>query len=116
VAPFPYNVADVTFASEQAGVVLAGTLTWPEGAGPFPAVVLITGSGAQDRNEELPAINHRPFLVLADALTRAGVAVLRYDDVASRSRRVTSRRRPPRILRRTLAEPSASCASRRRPP
>jgi hypothetical protein len=57
----PYNVADVTFASEQPGVTLAGTLTWPEGAGPFPAVVLITGSGAQNPNDEL--FNHRPFLV-----------------------------------------------------
>jgi uncharacterized protein len=78
VAPFPYNSADVTFASEQPGVSLAGTLTWPEGAGPFPAAVLISGSGGQNRNEEL--LNHRPFLVLADALTRAGVVVLRYDD------------------------------------
>lgn len=78
IAPFPYNSLDVSFASAQPGVTLAGTLTWPEGAGPFPAVVLITGSGPQNRNED--AFQHRPFLVLADALTRAGVAVLRYDD------------------------------------
>ncbi|NTV04157.1 alpha/beta hydrolase [bacterium] len=59
-------------------VVLAGTLTLPEGPGPFPAAVLLTGSGAQNRDEELFA--HKPFLVLADHLTRAGVAVLRADD------------------------------------
>ena len=57
---------------------LAGTLTVPPGPGPFPAVVLITGSGPQDRDETL--LGHKPFLVLADALTRRGVAVLRYDD------------------------------------
>jgi uncharacterized protein len=76
--PFPYNTAEVTFASDEAGIMLAGTLSWPEGPGPFKTVALITGSGAQNRNEELA--NHRPFLVLSDALTRAGVAVLRYDD------------------------------------
>jgi pimeloyl-ACP methyl ester carboxylesterase len=78
VPPFPYDTLDVTFASDAPGVTLAGTLTWPQGPGPFTTVVLITGSGPQDRNEEL--LNHRPFLVLADALTRANVAVLRYDD------------------------------------
>jgi pimeloyl-ACP methyl ester carboxylesterase len=57
---------------------LAGTLTLPEGKGPFPAVVLISGSGAQDRDETL--LGHKPFLVLADHLTRNGIAVLRYDD------------------------------------
>lgn len=78
VPPFPYHTLDVTFASDAPGVMLAGTLTWPEGPGPFATVVLITGSGPQDRNEEL--LDHRPFLVLADALARANVAVLRYDD------------------------------------
>jgi pimeloyl-ACP methyl ester carboxylesterase len=78
VAPFPYNEADVSFPSDEPGVTLAGTLTWPRGEGPFTTVVLITGSGPQNRNEEL--LNHRPFLVLADALTRANIAVLRYDD------------------------------------
>jgi len=78
VPPFPYRTQNVTFASEEPGVTLAGTLTWPEGPGPFATVALITGSGAQDRNEEL--LNHRPFLVLADALARANVAVLRFDD------------------------------------
>src|SRR5262249_15143267 len=57
---------------------LAGTLTLPTGTGPHPAVILITGSGAQNRDEEL--LGHRPFLVLADFLTRAGIAVLRVDD------------------------------------
>jgi len=50
----------------------------PEGKGPHPAVVLITGSGAQNRDEEI--FGHKPFLVLADHLTRHGIAVLRYDD------------------------------------
>jgi uncharacterized protein len=76
--PFPYKCQDVAFVNAEAGVTLAGTLTLPEGAGPFPAVVLISGSGPQDRNEEL--MDHRPFWVLADYLTRNGIAVLRYDD------------------------------------
>jgi pimeloyl-ACP methyl ester carboxylesterase len=65
-------------AFKNGEVELAGTLTLPEGAGPFPAALLISGSGAQDRNEEV--FGHKPFLVLADHLTRAGVAVLRVDD------------------------------------
>lgn len=75
--PFPYRQEEVSFGS-AAGVRLAGTLTLPAGAGPFPAVVLVSGSGAQDRDEEL--LGHRPFAVLADHLTRRGIAVLRYDD------------------------------------
>jgi hypothetical protein len=75
--PFPYRAEEVAFDSEE-GVKLAGTLTLPQGAGPFPAVVLVTGSGPQDRDESL--LGHRPFLVLADHLTRRGIAVLRYDD------------------------------------
>jgi pimeloyl-ACP methyl ester carboxylesterase len=59
-------------------VHLAGTLTVPEGPGPFPAVLLITGSGSQDRDETI--FEHKPFLVLADDLTRRGIAVLRVDD------------------------------------
>ena len=74
--PFPYRSEEVTYRNGD--VVLAGTLTLPEGSGPFPAAVLLTGSGAQNRDEELFA--HKPFLVLADHLTRAGVAVLRADD------------------------------------
>jgi len=74
--PFPYRMEEVTFA--HGNVTLAGTLTIPEGPGPFPAVVLVSGSGPQDRDETI--FGHKPFLVLADHLTRAGVAVLRYDD------------------------------------
>lgn len=76
--PLPYKAIDVTFPSKAQGVTMAGTLTLPAGAGPFPAVILITGSGPQDRDEAL--MGHRPFLVLADYLTRHGIAVLRYDD------------------------------------
>lgn len=75
--PYPYREEDVAFESAP-GVRLAGTLTVPPGRGPFPAAVLITGSGPQDRDEAL--LGHRPFLVLADHLTRRGIAVLRYDD------------------------------------
>ncbi|WGM32368.1 alpha/beta hydrolase [Brevundimonas sp. NIBR11] len=78
VPPLPYASEDVTFANTGAGITLAGTLTVPAGAGPFPAVVLLTGSGAQDRDETI--FNHKPFAVWADALTRRGVAVLRFDD------------------------------------
>jgi len=77
-APFPYQSQDVTFRNEAAGVTLAGTLTEPTGQGPFPAVVLLTGSGPEDRDEAL--FDHKPFAVLADYLTRRGVAVLRFDD------------------------------------
>lgn len=76
--PYPYPTEDVTFPNEEAGIKLAGTLTLPQGEGPFPAVILISGSGPQDRNEEL--FGHKPFLVIADYLTRRGIAVLRYDD------------------------------------
>ncbi|MFN0055031.1 MAG: alpha/beta hydrolase family protein [Planctomycetales bacterium] len=76
--PFPYQVEEVTYDNAQAQIKLAGTLTIPQGAGPFPAVVLISGSGPQDRDEQL--LGHRPFLVLADHLTRQGIAVLRFDD------------------------------------
>jgi pimeloyl-ACP methyl ester carboxylesterase len=76
--PFPYNEEKVTYENEAAGVTLAGTLTTPEGPGPVPAVLLITGSGTQDRDETI--FGHKPFLVLADALTRRGIAVLRVDD------------------------------------
>jgi len=76
--PFPYLSEDVSFTNVKVKINLAGTLTIPEGAGPFPAVVLITGSGSQNRNEEL--MGHKPFWVIADYLTRNGIAVLRYDD------------------------------------
>lgn len=77
--PFPYKVEEVEFGNPaEPGLRLAATLTTPQGPGPFPAVVLITGSGAQDRDETL--YSHKPFAVLADALTRRGIAVLRVDD------------------------------------
>lgn len=78
VNPYPYREEQVVFKNEKAGIRLAGSLTLPQGNGPFHAVVLVSGSGYQDRNEEL--MGHKPFLVIADALTRAGIAVLRYDD------------------------------------
>jgi len=76
--PYPYNEEEVTFVDSTAGIELAGTLTIPKVGDPFPAVVLVTGSGPQDRDESL--LGHKPFLVLADYLTRHGIAVLRYDD------------------------------------
>jgi len=76
--PYPYRSEDVTFENKAAGITLAGTLTMPETGGNFTAVILITGSGPQDRNEEI--MGHKPFLVIADYLTRQGIAVLRYDD------------------------------------
>ncbi len=78
VQPYPYYFEDVTFQNKQAGITLAGTLTLPGKEGSFPAVVLISGSGQQNRNEEVAG--HRPFLVISDYLTRNGIAVLRYDD------------------------------------
>ena len=75
--PFPYRSRDVTVAS-VAGVTLAATVVIPDGAGPFPAVVFVTGSGPQDRDETL--LGHHPFLVIADYLARHGIASLRYDD------------------------------------
>lgn len=77
-APLPYRTEDLAFANPSAvGVKLSGTLTLPKGPGPFPAVVLIAGSGPQTRDENL--LGHKVFLVLADCLTRQGLAVLRYD-------------------------------------
>lgn len=76
--PLPYKSEEVQFVSANKEVMLAGTLTLPDGPGPFGAVVLISGSGPQNRDEEL--LSHKPFLVLSDYLTRQGIAVLRYDD------------------------------------
>lgn len=79
IAPFPYAQEEVNYENPQApGVKLAGTLTEPAKGGPFPAVLLLTGSGPQDRDETMAG--HKPFLVLADYLTRRGLAVLRVDD------------------------------------
>ncbi len=75
--PYPYREEEVSFSNAAASVTLAGTLTLPKGSGPFPAALLIAGSGPNDRDESLAS--HRPFLVLADHLTRKGIAVLRYD-------------------------------------
>ncbi|MDD4363591.1 MAG: alpha/beta fold hydrolase, partial [Atribacterota bacterium] len=76
--PYPYIEEDVEYENKEAGITLSGTLTFPAKKGPFPAVLLISGSGPQDRNETIAG--HRPFLVLADYLTRKGIAVLRVDD------------------------------------
>jgi uncharacterized protein len=75
---FPYLSEDVTIPNKKFNIFLAGTLTIPDGKGPFPAVILITGSGANNRDEAV--YGHKPFLVISDWLTRNGVAVLRYDD------------------------------------
>ncbi|WP_127844169.1 alpha/beta hydrolase family protein [Psychroflexus aestuariivivens] len=76
--PFPYHSETVKFKNKNAKIKLAGTLTLPNQTEKFPAVVLISGSGPQDRNESI--LGHKPFLVLSDYLTRQGIAVLRYDD------------------------------------
>ena len=78
VPPFPYDSEEVYFENESANIRLAGTLTLPQQGSRFPAVVLISGSGPQNRDEEL--LGHKPFLVLADYLSRRGIAVFRYDD------------------------------------
>ena len=78
-APFPYKTRDVKIQNTADGVTLAGTLTLPAEGKNFPAVVLVSGSGAQNRDEEMMG-GHRPFAVIADYLTRHGIAVLRYDD------------------------------------
>ena len=74
--PYPYDAEDVGY--ENMAIHLAGTLTLPRGKGPFPAAILITGSGPQDRDETL--LGHKPFWIIADYLTRHGIAVLRVDD------------------------------------
>jgi fermentation-respiration switch protein FrsA (DUF1100 family) len=78
IKPFPYYSEDITFENKKAGINLAGTLTLPNKEGVFPVVILISGSGPQNRDEEL--LGHKPFLVLSDFLTKNGIAVLRYDD------------------------------------
>jgi pimeloyl-ACP methyl ester carboxylesterase len=77
VKPYPYREEDVTYTNKAAGNTLAATLTIPPGKGPFPAALLIVGSGPHDHDESL--MGHKPFLVLADYLTRRGIAVLRAD-------------------------------------
>ena len=78
---FPYRREEVSFAGGAAGVKLVGELTLPTDTPPRALIVLVSGSGPQDRNSDLgPQINHRPFLVLSDYLTRRGYGVLRYDE------------------------------------
>lgn len=76
--PYPYREVDVSIPNTKSAITLAGSLTLPSTPGPHPAVILLTGSGPQDRDESIAG--HRPFLVLADHLTRGGIAVLRMDD------------------------------------
>jgi alpha/beta superfamily hydrolase len=78
IKPYSYYSEDITFENKKADISLAGTLTLPQKDGVFPAVILISGSGPQNRDEEL--LGHKPFLVLSDFLTKNGIAVLRFDD------------------------------------
>jgi len=77
-ASLAYRVKEVRFNGGAEEVQLAGTLTLPKGNGPFPAIVLVSGSGPQNRDEEI--LGHKPFFIIADYLTQRGIAVLRYDD------------------------------------
>lgn len=76
--PYPYYVDEVIYENKTAGIQLAGTLTLPDEKGVYPTVILISGSGPQNRDEEL--LGHQPFLVIADYLTQRGIGVLRFDD------------------------------------
>lgn len=76
--PYPYDVEEVSFQNSDAKITLAGTLTLPKDNRDIPVVILISGSGPQNRNEE--HMGHKPFLVISDYLTRNGIGVLRYDD------------------------------------
>lgn len=78
IKPYPYYSEDVVFKNIKANISLSGTLTLPKKDGVFPVVILITGSGPQNRDEEL--LGHKPFLIISDYLTKNGIAVLRYDD------------------------------------
>jgi pimeloyl-ACP methyl ester carboxylesterase len=78
VKPYPYVEESVVFENKKAGVSLAGTLTYPASKNNLPAVVLVTGTGQQNRDEEVG--KHKPFWIIADYLTRNGIAVLRFDD------------------------------------
>lgn len=103
--PYPYRVEEVTFENTKAGLTLAGTLTLPEKGDHYPVVVLISGSGPQNRDEEM--LGHKPFLVLADYLTRQGIGVLRFDDGEWDSQPGISRRQPRLISPMTWRQPSA---------
>lgn len=76
--PYNYDEIETTFNSSVEGQQLKGTITKPKGDGPFPAIVLVSGSGPQNRDSE--TLGHKPFLVIADYLSRNGIIVLRYDE------------------------------------
>lgn len=76
--PYPYKEEEVLYENKKDNIKLSGTLTLPQKGNKFPCVILITGSGPQDRNEMI--FNHKPFLIIADYLTRQGISVLRFDD------------------------------------
>ncbi len=76
--PYNYNSENIVFKNNTDNIILAGTFTYPKKGSNFPTVILISGSGPQDRNSEI--LNHKPFLVIADYLTTNGIAVLRVDD------------------------------------
>ena len=78
IPPYSYDTVDVEFTNKLDQVILAGTLSKPRASGKFPAVILITGSGPQNRNEFI--MGHEPFKVIADYFTKNGIVVLRYDD------------------------------------
>ncbi len=77
-SPYPYYTEEVTFKNEREGNLLAGTLSAPDKNKAIPVLVMITGSGAQNRDEEL--FGHKPFLVIADHLAKQGIGTLRLDD------------------------------------
>jgi len=77
-SPLPYKTEDVSYFNQDTSIRFAGTLTRPKNEGKHPVAILITGSGQQDRDESI--MGHKPFLVIADYLTRQGIAVLRVDD------------------------------------
>src|SRR5690606_23895721 len=76
--PFGYNSEEIYFDNKEDCVLLAGTFTFPKTGSGFPSVILISGSGPQDRNSEL--VEHKSFMVIADYFTKNGIAVLRIDD------------------------------------
>jgi fermentation-respiration switch protein FrsA (DUF1100 family) len=76
--PYSYYTEEVTFQNSKENISLAGTLSLPKKEGNYPVVILISGSGPQNRDEEL--LGHKPFLILSDYFTKNGIAVLRYDD------------------------------------
>ena len=102
VPPFPYKEESVSFTN--AGYTFNGTLTLPENyTKETPVVLMVTGSGQQNRDEEL--FEHKPFAVIADALARQGIASLRYDDRGCKKRQVHEFHRR-RLLRRCRCRPT----------